>query len=186
MKMQEAPFHSSGARAHRSAAGVAVNRARSSVSLKSHTHTHTHTQQKRQPASQPATDVRTSPQSERVETLTARHRVLRTAVQGGPADPHSHPLVQHNTVSYSTVQQLSGSHLPTWIRNQVSSPRPLLPSNKDSTIPQRTIMSPPTATDNVPASQPAAKEVQKGAPKFKFPKVSVLRHLSRTKAATPF
>lgn len=32
-------------------------------------------------------------------------------------------------------------------------------------------MSPPTATDNVPASQPAAKEVQKGAPKFKFPKV---------------
>lgn len=35
-------------------------------------------------------------------------------------------------------------------------------------------MSPPTATDNVPASQPAAKEVQKGAPKFKFPKVSLL------------
>ncbi len=33
-------------------------------------------------------------------------------------------------------------------------------------------MSPPTATDNVPASQTGAKEVQKGAPKFKFPKVS--------------
>lgn len=33
-------------------------------------------------------------------------------------------------------------------------------------------MSPPTATDNIPASEPAAKEVQKGAPKFKFPKVS--------------
>lgn len=31
-------------------------------------------------------------------------------------------------------------------------------------------MSPPTATDNVPAFQPGAKEVQKGAPKFKFPK----------------
>ncbi|GAK62268.1 class II aldolase/adducin domain containing protein [Moesziomyces antarcticus] len=31
-------------------------------------------------------------------------------------------------------------------------------------------MSPPTATDNVPASQTGAKEVQKGAPKFKFPK----------------
>lgn len=33
-------------------------------------------------------------------------------------------------------------------------------------------MSPPTATDNVPAAQSGAKEVQKGAPKFKFPKVS--------------